>query len=356
MALPPLVANGQKIPSGHINLIRDWLGTWSAPVSAGNNDLAGLASVTCVNITVTGTLTIPAQGAATSTIPVNLTVPGAVGSAVAGLSLRTTDGPNVVWHEEVLRRVSAGTGANSIESRMQRTVDSVDGPYVGLGSGGTAPNQFNYVSMGSGSTEHVRFTKGTMRIQPRAVSPPTTLSGSIELPDATGSNLWTIFNDNKQFRITRSGSTRPNQLTMEERGYVSLAAAAGDLTPTRPFTVQHPLGFDWNGWTFNGNSTLALVQNGGDIGAFGLYASHFIGSTRNAWFQCGIPAGPTSTWPLLLNPNGGQVVAYAAPTPDNADLPKNCVTFQLDEALNLVRFRIKYSNGSTIKSGSIALT
>jgi hypothetical protein len=57
-----------------------------------------------------------------------------------------------------------------------------------------------------------------------------------------------------------------------------------------------------------------------------------------------------------LNPNGGQVTAYAPSTIEDANLPSNCITFQLDEALNRVRFRIKYNNGTTIKSGSIALT
>jgi hypothetical protein len=346
MALPPLVVTGQIVAAGHINAIRNWLTAWGAPVAAGNNDLTGVASLTCTNLTVTGTATLPVASAST-TITTTLTLPTPLDSAIAGFSVRTTDGGNAIRHEQTLYRFNTAPGANTMETRMARYVDNTAGPFVSLGNDAVVGS---YVGLGSGLTRYFRFSRGTLRIQPK--SPGGTEGGIIELPDADNVLHYQIFNDNRKFRINRPGSPNSNNgIAMNELGYTSIGS--GNFQPSRPLTIEAGGGYDWANFTSAGDSVLAMVNQGGG-GAFGLFMSHSITGARHAWIQCSL-AG-TSHHPLLLNPLGGQVVLYAAATIDDTMIPKNCITFQFDETNNLLRVRAKYNNGTTLKSGFIALT
>lgn len=61
------------------------------------------------------------------------------------------------------------------------------------------------------------------------------------------------------------------------------------------------------------------------------------------------------TWGGNVNTAGyALIVASSAPTDGN--IPTRGIVIYIDEATNKLKFRIRYSNGTTLKSGEISLT
>ncbi len=66
-------------------------------------------------------------------------------------------------------------------------------------------------------------------------------------------------------------------------------------------------------------------------------------------------AGAVKNWGGDVNTSGYALIAESS-APVDADIPAGGVVAWLDEPSNKLRFRVRYSNGTTLKSGEIALT
>lgn len=61
------------------------------------------------------------------------------------------------------------------------------------------------------------------------------------------------------------------------------------------------------------------------------------------------------TWGGNVNSAGySLIISSSAPTDGN--IPTSGIVIYIDEATNKLKFRIRYSNGTTLKSGEISLT
>jgi hypothetical protein len=66
-------------------------------------------------------------------------------------------------------------------------------------------------------------------------------------------------------------------------------------------------------------------------------------------------AGAVKTWGGNVD-TGGNALVVESGAPVDGDIPAGGIVAWLDEATDKLKFRVRYSNGTTLKSGEIALT